>query len=150
MNNINYEKSKIKKSEHIGNIIANLVFLWILYRLPHWNLDFLKGDYMVLLLIMQINCYVQIAANILLLLAEIRAVRLIIKIIAEIAGFVPLILIYYLYPFDFTNYPNLHWLDRILPVIFILGMVITGIKIITMVLKLFFSNEEINRKFTFK
>lgn len=150
MNNINCEKSKIKKSEHIGNIIANLVFLWILYRLPHWNLDFLKGDYMVLLLIMQINCYVQIAANILLLVAEIRSIRLIIKIIAEIAGFVPLILIYYLYPFDFTNYPNLNWLDRILPVIFILGMVITGIKIITMVLKLFFSNEEINRKFTFK
>jgi hypothetical protein len=150
MNHQQNEKGKIKKSEHIANIIANLVFLWILYRVPSWNLDFLKGDYIVLLMIMQINCFVQIAASVLLLLVEIRFARLIVKIIAEIAGFVPLIMLYYLYPFDFSNYHNMGWLDTVLPIIFILAMVVTAIKVFTMILKLFFTNDEINRRLTIK
>ena len=127
-----------KKGEYIANIIFNLIFLWILSRVPHWNIPFLADDYMVVLLVMKINCWVQIAANIVLLVMYIRALRYVVKIIAEAAGLAALMVMYYLYPFDFSNYHNLGWLDKVLPILFIIGMVVAVVKIFTYAVKVFF------------
>ncbi len=127
-----------KKGEYIANIIFNLIFLWILSRVPHWNIPFLADDYMVVLLVMKINCWVQIAANIVLLVMFIRALRYVVKIIAEAAGLAALMVMYYLYPFDFSNYHNLGWLDKVLPILFIIGMVVAVVKIFTYAVKVFF------------
>ncbi len=127
-----------KKGEYIANIIFNLIFLWILSRVPHWNIPFLADDYMVVLLVMKINCLVQIAANIVLLILFIRPLRYVVKIIAEAAGLAALMVMYYLYPFDFSNFHNLGWLDKVLPILFIIGMVVTVVKIFTYAVKVFF------------
>lgn len=127
-----------KKGEYIANIIFNLIFLWILSRVPHWNIPFLADDYMVVLLVMKINCWVQIAANIVLLVMFIRALRYVVKIIAEAAGLAALMVMYNLYPFDFSNYHNLGWLDKVLPILFIIGMVVAVVKIFTYAVKVFF------------
>lgn len=131
------ETGSPKKAEHIANIIFNLIFLWILSRVPYWDIPFLGDDYMVVLLVMKINCWVQIAANIVLLVLFILPLRYLVKLIAEAAGLAALMVLYYLYPFDFSNYHNMGWLDKVLPILFIIAMVISAIKIVTYAIKIF-------------
>ncbi len=132
------ETNNPKKAEHIANIIFNLIFLWILSRVPHWDIPFLGDNYMVVLLVMKINCWVQIAANIVLLVLSIILLRYLFKLIAEAAGLAALMVLYYLYPFNFSNYHNMGWLDRVLPILFIIGMVVAVVKIFTYTVKIFF------------
>lgn len=132
------ETGNPKKAEHIANIIFNLIFLWILSRVPDWDIPFLGDNYMVVLLVMKINCWVQIAANIVLLVLSIIPLRYLVKLIAEAAGLAALMVLYYLYPFDFSNYHNMGWLDRVLPILFIIGMVVAIVKIFTYAVKIFF------------
>jgi len=132
------ETGNPKKAEHIANIILNLIFLWILSRVPYWDIPFLGDDYMVVVLVMKINCWVQIAANIVLLVLFILPLRYLVKLIAEAAGLAALMVLYYLYPFDFSNYHNMGWLDKVLPILFIIAMVISAIKIVTYAIKIFY------------
>lgn len=132
------ETGNPKKAEHIANIIFNLIFLWILSRVPYWDIPFLGDNYMVVLLVMKINCWVQIAANIVLLVLSIIPLRYLVKLIAEAAGLAALMVLYYLYPFDFSNYHNMGWLDNVLPILFIIGMVVAVVKIFTYAVKIFF------------
>lgn len=126
---------KPKRGEYIGNIIANLIFLWILSMVPGWDLDFLKDNYMMVLLILKINCIVQIAGNFILLFLPSRLLNLLLRIVLELVGVVPLIMMIYIYPFDFTGKWN--WLDKALPVLFIIGLAIAAIKVITLTIKMF-------------
>lgn len=142
MKNFSEHTGKKRKGEHIANIIVNLIFLWILSMVPDWDLPFLKNNYMVVLTIMQINCLVQIAAAVLLLVTDIRFISYLVKIVAEAAGFVVVMMLYTTYPFDFSNYHNLGWLDKVLPIFFIIGMVVSVIKIISYFLKMFFHSRE--------
>lgn len=127
---------KHRPGEYIANIIFNLIFLWILSRVPHWNIGWLKDNYMVVLLILQINSLAQIAGNIIMLVFKVRMVRYIASILMEIAGFVAVLMLYYLYPFDFSGY-SLKWLDVVLPILFIVGMVVSAVKIVTYTIQLF-------------
>lgn len=142
MKNFSEHTGKHRKGEHIANIILNIIFLWVLSMVPGWDLEFLKSGYMVVLTVMQINCVVQIAAAIVLLATEIRLIRNLVKIIAEAAGLVVVMMMYYIYPFDFSNFHNLGWLDKVLPIFFIIGMVVSVIKIISYILKTFFRSRE--------
>ncbi|GEM_PF-1730956 len=125
---------KSKRGEYIGNIIVNLIFLWILSMVPKWDLDFLKDNYMIVLLILKINCLVQIAGNLILLFISLKTLNLLLRIILELAGIVPLIMMFYIYPFDFTGEWN--WLDKALPIIFIIGMAVAAIKVITLIVRM--------------
>lgn len=127
-----------RNGEPIANIIANLIGLWVLSMVPQWDIAFLKPNYMVVLTIMQINCVVQIIGSVLLLIFDPRALRLLIKAGMEAAGFVVLVMLYYVYPFNFTNYHNLGWIDKVLPILLVLAMIVTIGKIISYFFILFF------------
>lgn len=122
-----------KKGELIGNIIANAFFLWILSLVPGWELSWLKDNYTVVLFILQINCVVQIVGNAVQFLIFSKAFRLLIKAFLEMSGLVPLILLYYIFPFDFEG--GLNVLDKLLPIFFIIGIVISVIQIIKYIIK---------------
>lgn len=124
-----------KRGEYIWNIIANLIFLWVLSMVPKWDLDFLRDNYMMVLLILKINCWLQVAGNIILLLVQVRIINLLIRILMELAGIVPVIMLFYIYPFDFTG--SLNWLDTVLPIFFIIGMAVGAIKVVTLTIRLF-------------
>ncbi len=125
---------KPKRGEYIGNIIGNLIFLWILSMVPRWDIPFLKDNYMIVLLIMKINCWVQIGGNIILLVLSGTLINRVIRILLELAGIVPLIMLFYIYPFDFTGKWN--WLDTVFPILFIIGMLVSAVKVVTLTIKL--------------
>lgn len=131
-----HNSARRRQGEYIANIIGNLIFLWVLYMVPQWDPGFLKDGYLFVLMLLKINVFIQIGGNVVLIaLAEVRPARHFIRILMEMAGLAMLCILYYVYPFDFSNYPGLLWLDRILPLIFIIAMVVSTIQIIVYIFK---------------
>lgn len=59
------------------------------------------------------------------------------KMVSEASTFVLFIILYYLYPFDFSG-TNLSWLDILIPVIMIITLVVTAISIVVHLFRLIF------------
>lgn len=137
-------KRKFTKAEQIWIIISNIIFLWILSRVPYWDLKFLAENYTVVLLFMKINCYVQIGAAVLILLIGIMPIRYLIKTLSEISGLLVAILLFYLYPFNFSAYFGMEWFDLVLKIIFIIAIIASAISVIVNFIRIFRSDWSIN------
>ncbi len=131
-------KTKSRRGEYIASIIFNLIFLWIVNKVPEWHIPFIKDSYMVVLWILYTNILIRIGAAILMLVFETTPVRRLGNIITEAAGFVTTLVLYYIYPFDFQNFHGLFWMDWLLPIIFIIGMVVSAMKVFSNGWKLLF------------
>jgi hypothetical protein len=132
-----------RKTGYIFGILGNLLFLWILEMVPGWNLDWLINGYMIILTILQINCLLHIAGNIVMLIFDSIFIRHLVKIIFDTVAIVILVLIYYLYPVDFTLTEHVKWLNNVFPFIIIISIVITGIGVISNFFKLFVKEDEL-------
>lgn len=137
-------KRKFTKAEQIWIIISNIIFLWILSRVPYWDLKFLAENYTVVLLFMKINCYVQIGAAVLILLIGIMPIRYLIKTLSEISGLLVAILLFYLYPFNFSAYFGMEWFDLVLKIIFIIAIIASAISVIVNFIRIFRSDWSIS------
>jgi hypothetical protein len=126
---------KRHKGEYISNIIFNIIILIVLSRVPGWDLPFLKEHYMVVLTVLMFNCGIQAAGNLLMLIVPQKLTMYLIKILLEAASVAVGFVLVYLYPFNFSC-SNMPWLDKVLPIIFIIGIVIGIIKIIVYIIKL--------------
>jgi hypothetical protein len=135
-----HKKKAIKpgNGEYIGAIIFNLIFLWIVNNVQHWNLGFIKDNFIVVLWILNVNILIQIAGNALMFFSGLPLIRYLSLIITESAGFVTQMVLFYIYPFDFTNFHGLFWLDWFIPIALIIGMVVSALKVISNLWKLIF------------
>ena len=127
-----------RKGEYIGNIIFQLIFLWIVNNVQEWHLVFIKDNYLVVVWILNLNIFIQIGGNVLMFLVDIPMVRYLSKMITEAASFVTQLVIFYIFPFDFSNFHGLFWLNWFLPVALIIGMVVSALKVISNFWKLIF------------
>jgi hypothetical protein len=130
--------AKSRNGEYIGAIIFNLFFLWIVNQIPEWHLGFIKDNFMVVVWILNINIFIQIAGNAIMLLSGTKILRYLSLIIIESASFVTTMVLFYIYPFDFTHFHGLAWIDWFLPVAFIIGMVVSALKVFSNLWKLIF------------
>ena len=127
-----------RNGEYIVNIVFNLVFLWIVNNIPDWHLDFIKDSFMVVLWILNVNIFVQIAGNALMLISELPVIRYLSRILIESSSFVTLMVLFYIFPFDFSKFYGLFWFDQALHIAFIIGMAVSAIKVISNLWKLIF------------
>ena len=137
----NWRKNKPERNrngEYIGNIVFNLIFLWIVNKIPDWNLGFIRDNYNVVLWILNVNIIIQIAGNAFMLLVDFSVIRYLSHIITESASFVTQMVLFYIYPFDFSHFHGLFWLDWFLPIALIIGMVVSALKVISNLWKLLF------------
>jgi hypothetical protein len=132
---------KNRRGEYMGSIIWNLIWLYIVNKVPDWHLSFINDHYPTILWALNLNIFVQIGGNILMFLLDNRFVRHLSKIMIGIAGFLLLILLYYIYPFDFSGTGGWKWLDIVIPIIFIIGMVGSVLSVISNLWKLIFWKE---------
>ena len=128
----------IRRGEYIGSIIVNLFFLWVLYKIPHWHLDFIRDNVGAVLWVLNVNILVQIGGNILMFLIDFAYIRYLAGIVMDAAGFITLIVLYFIFPFDFRNVHGLSWLDWFLPIAFIIGMIVSAFRVIANIWKLLF------------
>ena len=127
-----------RRAEFVSSIVFNLIALVILYMIPDWHLGFITGKYGAVMYILIFSSMVQVGGNLLMLFLDLRFIRYLSGIIMEAAAFIAQISMYYVYPFDFSNYGGLSWIDVVLPWILIIGMIISAVKIISNIWKLIF------------
>ena len=128
---------KNRKGEYIGSIIWNLIAIFIVNKLPSWGICFINGQYMVVLYMLNICIITQIVGNLFMLLLDIRLVRYLSRIGIEIVMFITLMLLYFVNPFDFSCISALRWLNVVLPILFIIGMAFSVLRIFSTIWKLF-------------
>lgn len=127
-----------RRGEYVWAIIWNFIFLWIIHKLPDWNLTFITESFGAVVWVITMNIYVQIGGNLMMLLFDHRIIRYLARIVTESASFVTLLALYFIFPFDFTNFYGLHWLNWLLPILFIISMVVSALKVISNIWKLIF------------
>ena len=128
---------KNRRGEHIWAIIWNIIFLWVVNKVPDWNLSFINDHYNAVLIFLNLNIYVQIAAHTVMAFLEIKWIYFLLRIVSEAATFVLFVILYYMYPFDFSG-TTYGWLDTVLPILMIITMVVSGISVIVYLLRLVF------------
>lgn len=130
-----------RRGEQVWAIIWNLVFLWILHKIPEWQPGFLTDSFGAVAGILVVNAWVQIGGNLLMLVFPLRGLRYLATIVTEACGLVVILTLYYIFPFDFTHFHGLGWLNWLLPILLIISMVVTGLKILSNLWKLIFWRE---------
>jgi len=127
---------KLHRGEAIWSMIWNIFFLWLVNKVPDWDLKFITETYNTVLVILNINIVAQIAGYALILFFDFRWMWHLVRALLDAAGLVVMLVLYFLYPFDFSGIGGWSWLDILLPIIFIVGMVASGIGVIVHLLKL--------------
>ena len=130
------------RSEAIMAIIFSLVFLYIVNKIPDWNLRFIKESYGAVLWILNVNLLIQIGGNLLISAFRFSWIRYFSRIFMEGASLVTSLTLFYIYPFDFSNYYGLGWLDWFIPIALVIGMVVSGLKVISNFWKLIFWRDQ--------
>ena len=132
---------KNRKAEYIATIIVNLIWLFIINKVPDWDLKFINDRYMAVLWALNLNVFIQIGGNLIMLIFSLRFVRYLAKMVMEAANFFVMLLLYYIYPFDFSEVAGWFFLDKVIPWLLIIGMVVSAVNVISNCWKLLFRRE---------
>jgi hypothetical protein len=135
---ITVKPRKSRRGEAIASIIFNLIFLYLINKAPDWDLPFLNERYDTVLWVLNLNIFLQLAAYALIVFIHLRWLWYLVRTVLDAAGLVTLLVLYFLYPFDFSGIGGWSWLDTVLPILFIIGMVASGIGIVVNLFKLIF------------
>ena len=127
-----------RRGEYITAIVFNLIWLFIVNKVPDWHLPFINDHYQAVLWALNMNIFIQIGGNILMFIFDLRFVRYLSRIVLETANFFVLIILYYIYPFDFSNIHGWFFLDQLIPWLLIIGMVVSALKVLGNIWKLIF------------
>jgi hypothetical protein len=127
-----------RRAEYITAIVWNLIWLFIVNKVSEWHLQFINDHYPAVLWALNMNIFIQIGGNILMLIFDIRFVRFLSRIILESANFFMLIILFYIYPLDFSGISGLAFLDILIPWLFIIGMIVSALKVFGNIWKLIF------------
>ncbi len=115
---------KGKNAEYVANIIVNLILIAIWYRLPEW-MSFVKDSFTAVLPLFYISFSLTIIANIFFLFCKRINIVSFVKAALNAVSIVVMISLYYIYPFDFSNYAG-YW-DTVVRVIIIVAIFGTAI-----------------------
>lgn len=138
-----FEKTaKRHRGEAIMAIFWNLILMYIFYKVPDWDLPFINEKYNTVVWILYINVLSTIIGYILVFFFDFRWVWYLVRAILDGIGFVTMIVLYFVYPFDFSTIGGWSWLDIFIPIALIIGMIATVIGVIVNLWKLFFRPEK--------
>jgi hypothetical protein len=126
------------RTESLWSIAFNLIFLYIVFKIPGWNLPFITEGYGAVLWILVVNILIQIGGNLLIALIDLAWIRYVSRILTESASLVTSLSLYFIFPFDFSHYHGWAWIDWLLPILLIVGMVVSGLKVLANIWKLVF------------
>jgi len=129
---------KRHRGEAIWSLVWNLIFLWIVNKVPDWNLPFINERYAIVLWVLNFNIVLQIAGYALIVFLDYRWLWRLVRAVLDAASLVVLLVLYFLYPFDFSEIGGWSWLDIVLPILFIIGMVASAVGMIVNLFKLIF------------
>ena len=113
-------------ANYIVSAVINAVFLFLVNKIPDWNLAFIAGTYPNVLWALNLSLIVQIAGNFLLIFYHPMVLHHVGNVLFSIFGFIALIVVYTVFPFYLPELRS-SWLPTLLRIVMIVGMVGTGI-----------------------
>lgn len=125
-----------KKSEFIGAIIANIIFLYIVNNLLSWNLGFIAPSFQDVLWIFNLSITATIIGNVIFLIYHPGWFRSIIRIILNILGFMVAYYLYTIFPFTFSNNLVTFSLEFALIVAMVVMVIVTIVEIVKFILRI--------------
>ncbi len=126
---------KKHRGEAIWAIIWNIFVLWIVNKVPDWNLFFINEQYNTILWILNLYIVIQIAGYAIIMFFDYPWSWHLIRTILDTASLVTLLVLYFIYPFDFAAIDSWAWVDTVIPIAFIIGMIGSGLGMIIHLIK---------------
>ena len=133
------EKSvKTRRAEAIWAIVWNIVFLIILNKIPDWDLKFITEKYDLVLWVLNLNILIQIGGYFICIFLTMYWLWQLIRALLDAASLVVFLVLYFLYPFNFAGIDGWTWLDTVIPIALIVGMIASGLGMVIHFFKLMF------------
>jgi hypothetical protein len=120
------DKTRSRKGEYIGSIVANLIFLLIVNKVPDWNLSFITESYPSVLWAVNLSIFVQIVGNALLIFFDPRWLRHLANLAFNIFGVISIAVVYAIYPFNFAVF-GMEWYDVAAKIMLLIALFATAI-----------------------
>ncbi len=117
-----------KLSNYIPSVIFNFIFMFVINKVPDWNILFITEQFSAVLWALNLALAVQIAGNFMLIFYRPLFLHHLIHVIIALFSLLSLIILYTVYPFDFSFVGD--WFDLVIKIILIaasIGTVISGI-----------------------
>ena len=107
---------------YIGAIVANGILLFVVNKLPDWNLRFITSDYSAVLWAMNLSLLVQIGGNFGLIFFHPRFLHHLLNVAFNVVSLLAVVILFTVFPFDFSHVPGA-FLDTIVRIALIVAIV---------------------------
>jgi hypothetical protein len=111
---------------YIGSIVALGIVLFLVNKLPDWNLRFITDDYPAVLWAMNLSLLVQLAGNAILIFLHPRFLHYLMQTVFNVVSLLSLIVLTAVYPLDFSYFAG-NFVNTIVRIALIIATVATGI-----------------------
>jgi hypothetical protein len=113
----------VRRAGYIVAIIVMIVMLYVLDHLREWGVPFLTPDFDRCLFYIKLAIYVSIGSKALFIIYDHKWFRHLAEVIVNAANALSIIMVYVIFPFDFTNPNWIKWLKIGLLIIFIITII---------------------------
>lgn len=133
--------AKLRKRSNVADyvivIIVNIILLFVVNKLPSWNISWLKDSVIGVIILFELSYVVQILGYMILIINDRHLLKQIVKILQNAASLFPMYVLYVLFPFDFSRINAPAWTDMLVRIFIILSMIGLIIAIVVEIVKIF-------------
>lgn len=113
---------------YIAGVVANAIVLFLVNKVPDWNLPFITDGYPAVLWAMNLSILVQIGGNALLIFVHPRFLHYLAQTVFNVVSLLAIIVLVAVFPLDFSFLAGV--INTIARIALIIGAVATGISAI--------------------
>jgi hypothetical protein len=119
------DREKRSPAAYIAAVLANAALLWLVNKVPDWNLRFVTDGYAGVLWALNLSILVQLVGNGILIVLHPRFLHYLGQAVFNAVSVLATVLLVSVYPFDFSHLAEP--LDTIVKIALVIGAVGTGI-----------------------
>ena len=110
---------------YIAGVVANAIVLFLVNKVPDWNLPFITSGYPAILWAMNLSILVQIGGNAFLIFVHPRFLHYLAQTVFNLFSLLAIIILVAVFPFDFAFLSGM--INPIVRIALIVGAAATGI-----------------------
>jgi len=118
---------------YIAGVVANAIVLFLVNKVPDWNLPFITNGYTAVLWALNLSILVQIGGNALLIFVHPRFLHYLAQTVFNVFSLLAIVVVVAVFPLDFSFITGV--INPIVRIALIVGAVATGITAIVNLLR---------------
>ncbi|MFA6963847.1 MAG: hypothetical protein WC227_03995 [Patescibacteria group bacterium] len=129
-----------RKAGYASLIVANTIMIWVVSNLLAWHVPFLTSDFNSVQWMLTLSYLAAIVGYLLLILHDPKWFHGFVRLIMNTFGFLALLSLFFVFPFDFSMYSSFNW-DRLAKIVLGASSLGTAIGIIIEFMQLIFRKD---------